>query len=475
MSIRASKFRWLATALGLVTFTTLAACGGDDAPVGDDDPDPPDADVTQPDAPPGSETIRLNDDITEDTTFYARNTYVIPRLKQLFVKDGATLTIEPGTIIKGEQGALLVITRGSKIEAEGTAEAPIVFTSAQADNAKTRGFWGGVLICGDAPINTNVNSDPPSTEAIFEAFTSSIPEGYYGGTDADDDSGTLKYVRIEFTGFQFVAGREFNGLSLAGVGSGTEIDYIQSHAGADDGIEIWGGTVNLKHIVSSQNGDDGFDTDNGWNGKAQFMVIQHVNPDGSSDAANGYESDNHATSASYTAMPRTLPTIYNVTMIGKPDYAVGSSSFATVLRRGTGGRYFNHLVVGFPRGLEMRDSATAAQADAGNLAFHNSIIFGNDATGDGDNWPAPQAMNDIVEQTYFENAELANQFVDPGMDPDATSLTAPSFLPEAGSPALSGGATPPNDGFFDPTATFIGAMGTEDWTAGWTAYPQPAQ
>ncbi len=472
MMFRDPMFRKLATLLGLVTLSCTAACG-DDPVAGDDEPTP-DADVTMPDAPPGSQTIRLNDDITVDTTFEAQNTYIIPRLKQLFVKDGATLTIEPGTIIKGEQGSLLVITRGSKIEAIGTAEAPIVFTSAQAEASRTRGFWGGVLICGAAPINTNVNSTPASTEAIFEAFTSSIPEGYYGGTSPTDDSGTLKYVRIEFTGFQFVAGREFNGLSLAGVGSGTEIDYLQSHASADDGIELWGGTVNLKHVVSSQNGDDGFDTDNGWNGKVQFLVVQHVNPDGSSDAANGYESDNHATAASFTAAPRTMPTIYNATLIGKPDYAVGSSSFATVFRRGTGGRYYNHLIYGFPRGLEMRDTATADQASSGNLSVQNSIIFHNDATGDDDNWPAPQAAGDIVEQTFFEDVSWNNRFVDPGMAL-ASSLTAPSFLPATGSPALTGGATPPSDGFYDTSATYVGAFGTVDWTEGWTAYPQPAQ
>ncbi len=463
--------RALATVLGLATVSGLAACGGDDGVT----PPTIDAAIGEVDAPPGPQTIRLNDDITTNTTFDAQNTYIIPRLKQLFVKNGATLTIPAGTVIKGEQGALLVITRGAKLEAVGTAAAPIVFTSAQAAGTQTRGFWGGVLICGAAPINTNVNSVPPSTEAIFEAFTSSIPEGYYGGSVAADDSGTIKYVRIEFTGFQFVAGREFNGLSLAGVGSGTEIDYIQSHAGADDGIEIWGGTVNLKHIVSSQNGDDGFDTDNGWNGKAQFMVIQHVNPDGSSDAANGYESDNHATAASYTAIPRTLPTIYNVTMIGKPDYIVGSGSFATVLRRGAGGRYFNHIVFGFPKGLEMRDTATSDQATASMLTLQNSMVFHNDAAGDDDNWPPAQVTGDIVESTFFGNSLMNNRFVDPGLKAAASSLTAPDFLPTAGAAALTGGATPPNDGFFDATATYVGAMGTIDWTAGWTAYPQPAQ
>lgn len=456
----------------LLAAASLAACGGDETP---DSMDTVDADISPtPDSDPGTQVIRLYDDITEDTTFEAGNTYVIPRLKQLFVKNNATLTIEPGTVIQGEQGSLLVITRGAKLEAVGTVDEPIVFTSAQPEGARTRGHWGGVLICGNAPINTNVNSTPPSAEAIFEAFTSSIPEGYYGGDQPADDSGTLKYVRIEFTGFQFVAGREFNGLSLAGVGSGTEIDYLQSHAGADDGIELWGGTVNLKHIVSSQNADDGFDTDNGWNGKVQFLIVQHVNPDGVADAANGYESDNHATAASYTAAPRTLPTIYNATLIGNSAYNVGNSSFATVFRRGTGGRYYNHIISGFPKGLEMRDTATSDQATAGMLAMSHSIFFHNDALADSNNWPAAQATGDINEQGILMAGELGNREVDPGLRADATDLTAPDFTLPAGAAALTGGATPPNDGFFDPSATFVGAMGTEDWTEGWTAYPQPA-
>src|SRR4029453_14626540 len=130
-----------------------------------------------------------------DTTFTADKTYVIPRLKQLFVQPGATLTIEPGTVIQGEQGAVLVITRGARIDAEGTVDKPIVFTSAQASGAKAPGFWGGLLVRGAGPINVNVNSTPPSNEATFEAFTSAIPEGRFGGDDPHDSSGVLEYVR----------------------------------------------------------------------------------------------------------------------------------------------------------------------------------------------------------------------------------------------------------------------------------------
>jgi hypothetical protein len=451
------------TVLGILL---LAACGGG-GNNGDDTPHP-DA-MPQPDGPVGGDVIRVTDDITNSTTWTANNIYVIPRLKQLFVEPGATLTIEPGTEIRGEQGAVLVITRGAKIIADGTPDQPIVLTTAQPAGMRTSGYWGGLLVLGAAPINTNVNSTPPSTEATFEAFTSAIPEGLFGGTDPHDNSGILRYVRINFAGFNFVADREFNNLTLCGVGDGTIVDYVQVHGGSDDGVEFFGGTVNVKHLVSSQNGDDGFDTDNGWEGKAQFVVIQNVNPQGAVEASNGTESDNHGTAASYTAAPRTLPTIYNMTIIGNHDYTAGTS-WAMVLRRGTGGHYHNIIVTNFPSGIEVRDQATKDQLDAGNLYFQNSIFFNNDL--DGDNWPPPQATGDIDEASYFTSAAWNNRFIDPGLSANMLNLDTPDFKPGSGAAALTGGATPPNDGFFDATATFVGAFGTDDWTSGWTSFPQ---
>lgn len=452
--------------LSSLLFAGAAGCGDD----GGGNNTPVDAPKPPLDTPQGGQVIRLNDDITADTTFEAKNTYVIPRLKQLFVKNGATLTIEPGTVIQGEQGAVLVITRGSKINAAGTKDKPIVLTSAQPMGQRTAGFWGGLLILGAAPVNVNKLATPPSDEATFEAFTSAIPEGKFGGTNAADNSGTLKYVRIEFAGFNFVADREFNNLTLCGVGSGTTIDFVQVHGGTDDGVEFFGGTVNAKHIVSSQNQDDGFDTDNGWNGKVQFLIVQNIShPATLPEATNGYESDNHGTATSYNALPRTAPTIYNATIIGDHAYT-GVASFAGVFRRGTSGQYFNHLFYGFPKGPEFRDPETKAQLDAGMLAIKSSIFFGNDASAT--NLPAAQATNDIDESAYINAANNDQLGMDPLMPTGAISKTAPVFKPNAGSPVMTMGATPPNDGFFDVTATFVGAIGTDDWTTGWTEYPQ---
>ncbi|MEO7095334.1 MAG: hypothetical protein ABI175_18905 [Polyangiales bacterium] len=445
----------------------LAACGDDGTTN-----NPVDAPVVLPDTPQGGSVIRLNDDITADTTFEAKNTYVIPRLKQLFVKNGATLTIEPGTVIQGEQGSVLVITRGAKINAAGTAAKPIVMTSAQPVGQRTGGFWGGLLVLGNAPINVNALSNPASTEATYEAFTSAIPEGKFGGTNTADNSGVIKYVQIQFAGFNFVADREFNNLTLCGVGSATTVDFVQVHAGSDDGIELFGGTVNLKHLVSTQNQDDGFDTDNGWSGKAQFIIVQNVaHPASLPEATNGYESDNHGTATSYNAQPRTSPTIYNATLIGDHSYN-GVASFAAVFRRGTSGHYVNHIWWGFPKGPEFRDPETLAQLTANppQLDITSSMFFGNDSTAS--NMPGAQATGDIDETAYITAARGDQMGIDPGLTSGVTNRTAPDFKPAAGAASLTGGATPPNDGFFDATATFIGAVGTVDWTTGWTAYPQ---
>jgi hypothetical protein len=412
--------------------------------------------------------VNVTATITASTTWTADKVYILPPETKVAVKAPAVLTIEPGTQIWGQANSALVITRGAKIMAEGTKDKPIVFTSSKPAGMRAPGNWGGLIIMGKAPINANKLATPPSDETFFEAYGANEEDGKFGGTDAADSSGSLKYVRIEFGGYAFMPNREWNNLTLCGVGTGTTIDFIQSHAGADDGVEFFGGTVNVKHLVLSQNEDDGFDTDNGYVGKAQFVIIQGVSPKGT-DASNGYESDNHAAEASYRAEPRTIPTAYNVTSIGKKDHTV--ASFGALFRRGTGGKYYNHLVINWSGGAaEIRDAATVEQLTPGNLFIKNSIFFNNGPTGT--NWPAPMATDVADEKMIFMAADWMNREVDPTLT-DALNLTTPNFAPKAGSPALTGGATPPADGFFDATATFVGAVGADDWTAGWTSYPAP--
>jgi hypothetical protein len=449
--------------LCLVAFT--AACSDDSKNT------TPDAGGGTSDSGASDNVVHLSDNIVTDTTFTASKIYQIQKNVKVFVTPGHTLTIEPGTEIRGEQGSVLVISRGAKIMAQGTADKPIVLTSAQPSGSKTPGWWGGLLVLGAAPINTNVRSTPPSNEALFEAFSNAdAMYGTFGGTNAADNSGVIKYVRIEFAGFNFVADREFNNLTLCGVGSGTTIDYVQVHKGSDDGVEFFGGTVNVKHLVSSQNEDDGFDTDNGWQGKAQFVIVQNVShPATLPEASNGYESDNHGTALSYTAEPRTLPTVSNVTLIGDHDWA-GGANWAAVFRRGTGGHYSNHLWINFQKGPEVRDAETAQQVTAGNLTVTNSMLFNNDAAAN-NNLPPAQATGDVDEKLVFNAAANDTLGEDPGLPAAATSKTAPDWKPVAGAKALTGGV-PPTDPFFDQTATFRGAIGAVDWTAGWTKYPQ---
>ncbi|HEY4057384.1 MAG TPA: hypothetical protein VGM39_12290 [Kofleriaceae bacterium] len=465
------------SSLLLAGVSALSACGDDGSSATGDDGTGDDGSGSNPGPDAGSSTVMLDQDITSDTTLTADKTYLIPRMKYLYVKNGATLTIQPGTVIQGGMGSVLVITRGAKINATGTVDKPITLTTDQPAGSKTAGYWGGLLVLGKATINVNVNSTPPSTDAEYEAFTSAQPEGMFGGTDDADNSGTIKYVRIEFAGFSFIQDREFNNLTLCGVGSGTTVDFVQVHGGSDDGIEIFGGAVNVKHILSSQNQDDGFDTDNGWHGKAQFVIVQNIaHPTVPPEATNGYESDNHGTAASYEASPRTLPTVYNVTLVGDKDIGSGGLNFAGVFRRGTGGHYFNQLWTNFQQGLIFRDTATQTQLSAGNLSIKNSILFGNGTnTNQLATLSTATGTTDFDASTYvYPTSGNTNLNVDPGMPASMMSKTAPTFKPNASSPALTAtnAATPPNDGFFDATATFIGAVGATDWTTGWTSYPQ---
>jgi hypothetical protein len=407
----------------------------------------------------GGTEEHVSGDIAVDTTWTSGSTYVLDDL--LYVVDGATLTIEPGTTIKGGGiGSAVIVTSGSRLVAEGTAAAPIVFTSNIEAGLRAPGDWGGVALLGAAPTNV----DGPQLEGI-EALGG---RGAYGGTDAAHDCGSLRYVRIEFAGFEFSTDNELNGLTLAGCGTGTSIDYVQVHRGSDDGIEIFGGTVDIRHVVLSNIQDDSLDWDFGWTGRAQFLVARH--DAATSDA--GFEADNG--NPSTEATPRSEPTIYNATLIG----SAGSGSPGMVLRRGTWGAIYNTIVTGFPvSGVDIRDafSVSGTALEPPRLAVSNSIFFQNgtdgvehaDADGEGDS----DDDGGFDENAFLRGEALANRFdVDPALA-DAANETAPSFVPAAASPAATGGATPPAG--LDTSATFVGAFepGGTDWTLDWTAYP----
>lgn len=390
---------------------------------------------------------------------------------------GGTLTIRPGTKITGlGMGAAVVITRGARIDAQGTRTQPIVFTSANPVGMRRQGDWAGLVLLGAAPINVTGTGTAMGTNNI-EGIEASDSRGNYGGTDAAHNCGTVRYVRIEFAGQGLSMGNELNGLTTGGCGTGTVIDYVQVHQAADDAFEFFGGTHDARHIISTQQDDDGLDWDFGWNGRVQFAVIQSPPTSGESDP-RGIEADNNV--SNNDATPRSSPTIYNVTVIG----AEGMEPYtqpAIVLRRGTAGTIRNAIVMEYKQGaVDVIDNATVAQARAtpAALSIANSIFFRNGSDGMTHftdlSSSAAEGMPAFDENMFFRDAMWANRFdVDP-MITRATNITNPNFAPAMGSACAMGAATP--GAGFDATATYVGAVrpgaaGEDDWTTGWTAFP----
>lgn len=466
------------TLLGLTVAFAAVGCGDDD----DGGVDPIDAAMMPVDSGnttidsgnPGTDggptgctsSVDVSAEITANTSWTADKCYVLRT--HVFVRSPAVLTIAAGTKIFGGLGTSLVVTQGAKLMAIGTATNPIVFSSSKAPGMRRGGDWGGVVLLGRAPIN------PQGGTQFIEGFPATETRTVYGGTDPADSSGELRYVRIEFAGFELAPTKELNGLSCGGVGSGTVIDFVQVHMGSDDGIEMFGGTGNLKHIVISSPDDDGLDWDFGWTGKVQWLIIQQSPSLGDS----GYEADNHPTDFDRT--PRSMPTISNVTMVS--NRSTTKNQPGMVIRRGAAARLSNHIVAFFS-GLaaDVRDTQMLAAGGRAQViadTYIRSSIFFNNAP-NMDNFPAeaqtgtPPADNDgnLFDEAgvFGVNATSMNRVTDP-MLTDARNLTAPNFKPMAGSPALTGAAVP-SDSFFDQTATYVGAIGATDWTTGWTAYP----
>ncbi|MFZ5478714.1 MAG: hypothetical protein ACOZNI_18225 [Myxococcota bacterium] len=385
---------------------------------------------------------------TEDLTLTADRPWLL-RSKVAIGDDSSevTLTIEPGTKIYGESatGGFLVITRGADIVAEGTADAPIVFTSDQPEGSRARGDWGGVAINGYGVINACTDGTTPC-EAEGEGGT-----GKYGGDDNGDSSGVLEYVVVEFGGTEISPDNEINGLGLQGVGSGTEIDHVQIHRNLDDGIEFWGGAVEVRHLLVTAPGDDGIDWDLGWQGKIQYAVVHQAD-----DAGNhGLETDNNE--ESHTAAPVSSPTIANLTILG--SRAIAEDNFGFVLRRGSQPDVYNMAIDAFSVGcLAIRDQATFDAFAAGDASLEG-VALACDAP-----FEVSEEETEVgTEEEVFE-ASGTNALVDDLM---LTNPDAGDYRPAAGSPLLGAGQSK-SDAFFEAT-DFIGAFdaGT-DWTSGWT-------
>ncbi|MCP4521181.1 MAG: hypothetical protein GY827_05765 [Cytophagales bacterium] len=268
------------------------------------------------------------------------------------IRKGAALIIPAGTTIKSdpnESVAYLLVERGAQLYAEGTKDNPIVFTSGAATPA--RGDWGGIIICGKAPINAG-------TEATAE-----VGDVQYGGTVSADNSGVLKYVRLEYTGNAINDDKEHNGFTFNGVGSGTTAEYLQAFMGNDDGFEFFGGTVNANYLVSTGSKDDSFDWTQGWVGSGSYWYAEQAN-----DAGNrGIEGDNN--SKNHTAEPYSNPTLTNVTLKGN---GTDKGDDGLRLRVGTKATISNVLVTGFSSDvIDVRDITTINHLNAGDLSVSN--------------------------------------------------------------------------------------------------------
>lgn len=401
----------------------------------------------------------------------------------VYVANNATLTIQAGARIEGDPGANgqpgggLVITRGSKLIADGNPECPIVFTSYRWDSAPQSGDWAGVILLGKAPVNKN--------NPLIEGIPDNPPaDAHYGGTDCNDNSGILRYVRIEYAGYALSPNNEINGLTLGGVGSGTVLDYIESYKSNDDAFEWFGGTVNATHMLAIDPLDDMFDTDFGFSGHIQFAlgISDPLRADFS--ASNGQESDNDATAS--TDAPQTTAQISNLTLIGQETSALAHNTTmapsgtgfygrAAHFRRNTAFRVANSIYMGWKWGVSLDGPATQASLANGLSCFKNNLVHAYDTAFKTEAPAASPWTPDASNHGYVT------------LDPNADILLNAPFdrsqadfaLPQEGSPAFlgtwSGCFTDGCNPFTFTQVNFIGAFGTENWAlgldfGGWVRY-----
>jgi hypothetical protein len=398
--------------------------------------------------------VEISGDITSDVTWSAEDYLLLTG--QTFVKAGATLTIEPGATVysRADDGAglapALVIERGAQIIANGREDAPITFTTelSEADMIDPRGNWGGLIINGNAPISTTGG----------ENFVEGLEGVPYGGNDPNDDSGILRYVRVWHGGRSIGQDNEINGITLAGVGNGTTIEYCEVAFNLDDGFEFFGGTVDLRHCSVLFVGDDAYDADEGYQGRGQFLFAVV----GSESGNRAHEMDNK-TNGDLDSQPRTHPIWYNVTLVGSGPNAVADNDQVARLREGLGGEFGNYIVVeGKDIGIRNSDNGsetvTSDWATAQAAGFPNYLYW---------------SPNNIVFNNAGGQFKDAPNLVSLDVDPQLMSLDGRETggvidaRPAAGGPAYENVDTVPNDRWFVQTS-YKGAFGQSNWLTGWS-------
>ncbi|MFZ6010174.1 MAG: hypothetical protein ACOYXT_07465 [Bacteroidota bacterium] len=420
---------------------------------------------------PESELTELTGNITSNMTLEASKKYLLKG--NVFVLAGTEITIQPGTVIFGDKltKGSLIIERGAKIHATGTAEKPIVFTSSAPKGFRNYGDWGGVVVLGKAINNQSENQS-------IEGITAGTA-GQYGGAADDDNSGELKYVRIEFGGIALSTDNELNGLTFGSVGSGTQVDHIQVSYSGDDSFEWFGGTVNAQYLVAYRGWDDDFDTDFGFRGKVQYAASFRDPNIADKSGSNGFESDNDGSGSTKT--PKTAPVFANVTWFGPHAFSALKSNaldkagvsanfqFAGHLRRNSDIQVFNSVFVGSQLEAIHFDKTGSAAVFKGNYIGRYGVNAGTPGTvkkvtaGNSYN-DANFATENVIEANGL-TVDLSAKFA--GMS-GAMNINAPSALLANSSSLLSGAATVP--GGITQTA-YVGAFdATNNWLSGWTSF-----
>lgn len=428
-----------------------------------------------PNPDPAEQLVELQGNLSTQT-LDASKKYLLKG--QVFVRAGQTVTIPAGTVIFGEKRsrATLVVDKGGKLEVLGTKDKPVVMTSAQAVGERDRGDWGGLVILG----NARTNQPDPVIEGIE-------PPVVFGGDNDTDNSGTYRYLRVEYSGIELTPNNETNSITLGGVGSGTTFENVQVSFGGDDGFEWFGGTVSAKNIISLSTWDDDFDCDYGWSGNVQFGLVIRNPFFADQSQSNAFECDNGPNDND--VQPYTTGTFSNITVLGPRDNSgrrmSGNNGHGMDLRRRTSVSIFNSFFSGFPVGLRFNTASVQANYEAGRGVLANNVLVTPDnkfAAGGGADaavveatWLAANSVIDgtIGDETY--NALGINPTLFFAKHSAANYPSNPNFALTSGE--LASGASFENakfseanrQGFFQ-TVPFKGAFGAEDWTDGWAEF-----
>lgn len=432
-------------------------------------------------------TVEVIADVTSTTTWTADKVYVLKGF--IHVANGATLHIQPGTKIVGDfntVGSSLFVLRGAKISALGTEAQPIVFTSSRAEGQRQAGDWGGLILVGNGVINraapiilegTNTGAGNPAVD-------------YAGGQNNLDNSGVLRYVRVEFAGYATAADQELNTFTFAAVGNGTTLDHLQSNNGLDDAFEFFGGAVDGQYFVSYNSGDDHFDMSEGYVGHLQYLIAYQTrtvvpralagnvstDPQGiENDGCNGAGCTNGQNS-----LPRTVPMVANATLIGPPSTVTNSAgNIGMMLRRGTAGYHVNILASRWTRaGISLRDQSTLDRVTDGTLVLRNILVTESPNVFQTGGSSVQGTVDVTANAIETQPTTTATSLFVSVPDAEPANNTALDFAPATGSPAASGGLNPFTGsiaaaaGSVVVSTVYRGAagVGTTKWWQGWTKF-----